>query len=273
MANNNRIRSLIILIGIILLIISILGAIVYYLRRGSGGGARPDSTTTITTTTTTVGPDRNKIIPADTCPRPKLFSSNYDFDYTKRPNEYRKTDVPVDFFRLSISWSPTFCENQQHQNSFQCQHKFGFVVHGLWPNTKHSSNNVPSSQQHPRNCRNEAQLPTDLVHKYFCLMPSEYLIQGEWEKHGTCYWNKPEDYFERIQTLFSKLKLPNDFSDIFNDPSIPKTSRRNEIKQRILSLNPQLTSKQIDVQVGGNGKKLREIAFCYDLNFNHINCY
>lgn len=249
---NNRIRCLIISIGIILLISFIIGSIIYIVRRRS---------------TRLID---QRIIPTDSCPRPKSYLSNYDFDYTKHWKEYRNTDAPIDYFRFSLSWSPTFCEGKHNDKLFQCEHPFGFIVHGLWPSRKTILNN---SQQHQRNCRNEQEIPIEIIEKYFCLMPSEHLMQNEWEKHGTCYWKKPEDYFSQIENLYSKIKLPNDFTNIFNNQTITKRLRRDAIKQSILNLNPQLNAKHIDVQMTNQGKKLKEVAFCYDHQFNHINCY
>ncbi len=41
-----------------------------------------------------------------------------------------------DFYVLSLSWSPTFCDTQRGgRNAQQCggNKDFGFIVHGLWP--------------------------------------------------------------------------------------------------------------------------------------------
>ena len=81
--------------------------------------------------------------------------------------------------------TPTFCESlspSAQNKRFQCRHsdRFGLIVHGLWPQAA----KVASIRQHPRNCRNEKQLNTTLVKRFYCMVPDEYLIQSEWEKHG-----------------------------------------------------------------------------------------
>jgi len=43
------------------------------------------------------------------------------------PNQSSK----FDYYVMSLSWSPTFCET--HQTNPQCDKHFGFVLHGLWP--------------------------------------------------------------------------------------------------------------------------------------------
>jgi len=78
--------------------------------------------------------------------------------------------------------SPTFCADVAHDKEFQCREKnsFGLIVHGLWPQTSGTS----SVQDHPRNCRNEQQLPFSIIKRFYCMMPDEDLMQAEWEKHG-----------------------------------------------------------------------------------------
>ncbi|CAF2147145.1 unnamed protein product [Rotaria magnacalcarata] len=240
---NNRLRCLIISISIGLIVLFIVGAIIYLARQSE-----------------------RKTIDYDACPRPKQFATDYDFDYTKKTNEYRNTNSSIDYFRLSLSWSPTFCKTQNGKNLFQCQHSFGFVVHGLWPSTFKKGS---SSHSHPRNCRNEKPMPIEIIRKYFCMMPSENLMQGEWEKHGTCYWEKPEEYFEQIKSLYSKINIPNGIHEILNDQ---RNSKRERIRQSFLNLNPELKSENIDINIGNRGKTLKEIGFCYDRSFNHIAC-
>jgi ribonuclease T2 len=247
---NNHILCLIISICIGLILSFIIGIVIYLIHRSG-----------------------RQVINYDSCPRPKQYATDYDFDYTKHSKEYSNLNSSIDYFRLSLSWSPTYCHGKYHlNNSFQCQHPFSFIVHGLWPSTIKKDNRSHSIRSHPRNCRNEKEISIDLIRKYFCLMPSEHLMQAEWEKHGTCYWEKPKDYFEKINTLYSKIHLPNDINEILNNQTITKRLRREYIKQSFLNINPQLTSDHIDVMMIHKGKKLREVAFCYDHQFNHIKC-
>ncbi|CAF4410584.1 unnamed protein product, partial [Rotaria sp. Silwood2] len=93
-------------------------------------------------------------------------------------------------------------------------------------------------------------------------------MQAEWEKHGTCYWQKPEDYFEQINSLYSKIHLPKNTNEILNNSTI---SKRESIQKSLLNINSQLTSEYIDI-VMIKEKKLKEIAFCYNHSFNYITC-
>jgi ribonuclease T2 len=242
---NNHIRCLIVLIVTGLILVVVIGTIIYLVRRSE-----------------------HRAINYDSCARPKQYATDYDFDYTTNTKEYRNINSSVDYFRLSLSWSPTFCSGKKDaENLFQCQHSFGFIVHGLWPSSFNKTNN-----SHPRNCRNEQAMPMEIIRKYFCIMPSENLMQAEWEKHGTCYWEKPEDYFEQINSLYSKIHLPNNINDILNNQTSVKNAIRKSIKQSFLNINPQLTYNYIDVMMN-NKRKLKEVAFCYDRSFNHIKCF
>lgn len=87
---------------------------------------------------------------------------------------------------MPVSRSPTYCASLSQavrEKSFQCIHSttFGLIVHGLWPQAAKAAN----VRAHPRNCRNEPQLNATFVKRFYCIMPDEDLMQGEWEKHGT----------------------------------------------------------------------------------------
>jgi len=60
-----------------------------------------------------------------------LFSQ-YDFDYSKRQNEWSTTNSKTDFYKLVLSWSPSFCKqlsSPERNRSFQCQYDdFGLIV-------------------------------------------------------------------------------------------------------------------------------------------------
>jgi ribonuclease T2 len=251
---NTRIRCLTILFGIGL-ILTVMMITIIYLRR------RPASS---------IGTNI-------TCPRPKHYSSDYDFDYTTKSHEHRTVNSSIDYFRFSLSWSPTFCAGKkasQIVNNFQCQHDFGFIVHGLWPSVRHGNrtNNSSIGRAHPRNCRNEPAIPMQLIDKYFCLMPSEILMQAEWEKHGTCYWQTPDEYFRQISTLHGQLHLPENIVEIASNGSLLKQARSIAIKDAFLKLNSQVKTDQIDIIMADKGRRLKEVAFCYDLNFIYTTC-
>src|SRR3954468_209283 len=87
-----------------------------------------------------------------------------------------------DFYVLSLSWSPTFCEasaERGRQQKEQCGARpYSFVVHGLWPQYERG---FPEFCQQP-----SPRLNRDIVSSMLDLMPAPGLIFNEWDKHGTC---------------------------------------------------------------------------------------
>src|ERR1700716_4651822 len=74
----------------------------------------------------------------------------------------RRQNAPgeFDFYVLSLSWSPSFCEAASERGSggrsqAQCgERPFSFVVHGLWPQYEHGFPNYcqrPSPRLHRQN--------------------------------------------------------------------------------------------------------------------------
>ena len=161
--------------------------------------------------------------------------------------------------------TPTFCASLPSAVSnreFQCSRSdaFGLVVHGLWPQTAGAS----SVREQPRNCRNDDQLPSSVIRRYYCLMPDEDLMQAEWEKHGSCYFKSAREYFAAIESLFLRLNVPN--IRAMTHPSAAS------VKNGFLQLNaPQLFSSAISVKMNSQGQ-LEEIHLCYDLQYRFISC-
>ena len=126
-------------------------------------------------------------------------------------------NAPVDYYMLALSWSPAFCEKQRAQYGnnlpdsaqYQCSTKnqFGWVVHGLWPQNA----NARSVTDHPRFCKGDlAPLPVETLEPYLSISPGAKLLQGEWEKHGSCAFDSAEAYFKQEKALFESLSLPNE---------------------------------------------------------------
>src|SRR5437764_14449848 len=69
-----------------------------------------------------------------------------------------------DYYVLSLSWSPDFCST--HADAPECGgvKKFGFVVHGLWPQNERG---------YPRNCTGVRFDPTELPADLHEIIPSD----------------------------------------------------------------------------------------------------
>lgn len=183
---------------------------------------------------------------------------NYDTVMAK--DKYGANPIPFDYYMLSLSWSPAFCEYQQNKNQgktpehlkFQCENqaKFGWVIHGLWPQNA----NATSVSEHPRFCQGDLPaLPESVIKAYMPEAPGASLLQGQWEKHGSCAFDNAESYFAKQKALFRSLNLPaQDLS-------------HKELFQWMKRFNPQL--KNAHLRASKN-----ELYICYDKQWNVMDC-
>ena len=100
-----------------------------------------------------------------------------------------------DFYVLSLSWSPSFCEAAGERGTppqQQCGARpYSFVVHGLWPQYERGF---------PEFCQQPApRLDRNIVSSMLDLMPAPRLIFNEWDRHGTCTGLSPNAYFENVR--------------------------------------------------------------------------
>ncbi len=118
-----------------------------------------------------------------------------------------------DFYVLSLSWSPSFCEaasergNNGRSQQAQCGGRpFAFVVHGLWPQYERG---FPDYCQRP-----SPRLDRNIMSSMLDLMPAPGLIFSEWDKHGTCSGLGARAYFETIRKARSAVKIPPEFLEL-----------------------------------------------------------
>ena len=124
----------------------------------------------------------------------------------------RRQNAPgeFDFYVLSLSWSPSFCEaasergNSGRSQQAQCGGRpFSFVVHGLWPQYERG---FPEYCQRP-----SPRLARNIMTSMLDLMPAPGLIFNEWDKHGTCSGLGERAYFETIRKARAAVKIPEQF--------------------------------------------------------------
>ncbi|MDO4626358.1 MAG: ribonuclease T [Pasteurellaceae bacterium] len=189
-----------------------------------------------------------------------VVKQGYDYVMKSDPLKPNKR-APTDYYMLALSWSPAFCESQYRRygknlpanTQYQCgsTQKFGWVVHGLWPQNA----NARSITEHPRYCQGDLpEVPRDVIEKYLPDSPSPYLLQGEWEKHGACVFKTADEYFAKIHQLFSEVKMPT-----------YELESRKELFSWVRKNNPQLDG----LYLGANGN---ELYICYDLNWHAMDC-
>jgi ribonuclease T2 len=170
-----------------------------------------------------------------------------------------------DFYVLSLSWSPSFCEEAEERGSSgrsqqtQCSGRpYSFVVHGLWPQYERG---FPEYCQRP-----SPRLARNIMTSMLDLMPAPGLIFNEWDKHGTCSGLPPRAYFETVRKARAVVKIPSEFIDIKSELTVTPDA----VEQAFVKANPGLTTA--GMAVGCDNKRLREIRICMNRDLAFREC-
>jgi ribonuclease T2 len=174
----------------------------------------------------------------------------------------RRQNAPgeFDFYVLSLSWSPSFCEaaserGNSGRSQVQCERPFSFVVHGLWPQYERG---FPEYCQRP-----SPRLGRTIMTSMLDLMPAPGLIFNEWDKHGTCSGLGERGYFETIRKARATVKIPDEYLQLAE----PKTIAPGDLEEAFIKVNPGLSSSAISVTC--DSRRLSEVRVCLskDLQF------
>jgi ribonuclease T2 len=156
-----------------------------------------------------------------------------------------------DYYLMSLSWSPSFCETHRDETS-QCSHQgYGFVLHGLWPQNRNGS--------WPQHCHAGAGPDAATIEHTLAFMPSRTLIEHEWETHGTCTGLDAHGYFELADRAFARVNVPAPLAT----PQRPPAISANEVVDAFVAANPGMSSDMISVTCH-NGYELSEVRVCLD---------
>ena len=179
----------------------------------------------------------------------------------------RRQNAPgeFDFYVLSLSWSPSFCEeasergNNGRGTQAQCGGRpFSFVVHGLWPQYERGF---------PEYCeRPSPRLARNIMTSMLDLMPAPGLIYNEWDKHGTCSGLGERAYFETIRKARAAVKIPDEFLQL----SEPKTIAPDDLEAAFIKANPGLSSSAIAVTC--DSRRLSEVRICLSKDLQFRSC-
>jgi ribonuclease T2 len=178
----------------------------------------------------------------------------------------RRQNAPgeFDFYVLSLSWSPSFCEaaserSNSGRSQAQCGGRpFSFVVHGLWPQYERG---FPDYCQRP-----SPRLDRNIMTSMLDLMPAPGLIFAEWDKHGTCSGLSARAYFETIRKARSAVKIPPEYLEL----SETKTVAPAEIEDAFIKVNPGLSNSAIAVTC--DRTRLSEVRICMNKDLQFRAC-
>ena len=183
------------------------------------------------------------------------------------PAQDRRQNDPgkFDFYVLTLSWSPSFCEASSERGSNsaaqreQCGDRpFSFVVHGLWPQYERGF---------PEFCQNPSpRLNRNIVSGMLDLMPSPRLIFHEWDRHGTCSGLSPNAFFETVRRARAAVKIPEAYLDVQN----PLTVSPDEVEDAFVKVNPGMT--RAGISVACDSRRLNEVRICMSRDLKFQDC-
>jgi ribonuclease T2 len=171
-------------------------------------------------------------------------------------------DTPgeFDYYLLSLSWSPAFC--LQAPNSPECNgpRRFGFIVHGLWPQNE---------QGWPQNCSSSESLSDSVAEQISDLMPARKLVYHEWSTHGTCSGLAAADFFALVRRARDSVAVP----PTYKNPGEAVEQSPDTVVNEFMRANPRLPPQSVVATCSNQGTpRLREVHVCFNRELNPRAC-
>jgi ribonuclease T2 len=166
-----------------------------------------------------------------------------------------------DFYVLSLSWSPSFCDavGGRARRQAQCANRpYAFVVHGLWPQYERG---FPQWCQVP-----PPALPHSIMTSMLDLMPAPQLIYHEWDAHGTCSGLEPGEYFDTVRKARAAVKVPPEYSDLTSALTVSP----EDVTSAFVAANAGLTANSIVIEC--DKRRLREVRICLTKDLAFREC-
>ena len=176
----------------------------------------------------------------------------------------RRPNVGTSFvyYLLALSYAPDFCAqpagNKDPRECGAGRH-VGFVVHGLWPQGENGRG--------PERCGTASPVSEDLVRVMLNYIPSESLIQHEWQNHGTCSGLSATDYFAAVRKAHDSVTIPPDL----RQPAQPLRRSPAEIESAFRAANPRFPKEAFRVSCYKEGE-LQEVRICFDKDLSPRAC-
>jgi ribonuclease T2 len=184
-----------------------------------------------------------------------------------QPDQVRRT--PVTRYLLTLSWSPQHCfdagrrsnEGRANGDALQCSGangRFGFILHGLWPET--------DGENWPQYCAPARPLPRAVIARNLCMTPSPQLLQHEWSRHGVCMTRNPDAYFRAARVLYNSVRYP--------DMAALARNRRLTVRdftRAFVAANPAYAADGLIIATNRGGW-LDEVRLCLDRRFRPHRC-
>jgi ribonuclease T2 len=171
-------------------------------------------------------------------------------------------DTPgeFDYYLLSLSWSPAFCLQTPYSPECNGPRRFGFIVHGLWPQNERGW---------PQNCPSSATLPDTVAEQISDLMPARKLVYHEWSTHGTCSGLAAADFFALVRRAHDSVVVP----PTYKNPGAAVEQSPDTVVNEFMRANPRLPAQSVVATCSNQGApRLREVHVCFDRDLNPRAC-
>ena len=170
--------------------------------------------------------------------------------------------TPVTGYSLMLSWSPEFCRGRERnpRDRLQCSGaagRFGFVVHGLWPE---------GAGRSPQWCRAVPAPSPVVVRGQLCRTPAVQLLAHEWAKHGSCMARDAAGYFRVSNILADSIRFP-----AMEALSRDRALTAGKLREAFAAANPGRPAASFGLLVNERGW-LREVRVCLDRRFRGARC-
>jgi ribonuclease T2 len=166
-----------------------------------------------------------------------------------------------DFYVLSLSWSPSYCEAEgEEANRQQCAatRPYAFVVHGLWPQFERGF---------PERCpTDEPDVSNATLRTLYDIMPAAGLIRHQWTKHGSCSGLDQDDYFAVLRAARETVSIPQEFRRL----EAYRTLDPDDAEAAFLKANPSLPRDAVAVTC--DKRYLREVRICVTTELKFRSC-
>ncbi|WP_045387246.1 ribonuclease T2 [Falsirhodobacter sp. alg1] len=149
-----------------------------------------------------------------------------------------------DHYVLALSWSPTWCEEN---DAPQCDQKQHFVVHGLWPQ---------NDQGWPEWCDRQGPDPSRADSRAMGDIMDPDLAWYQWRKHGRCSGLSGLAYYETMREAFEGLTIPPVLDAIREDVTLPASV----VEDAFIDANPRMTPEGITVTCDAG--RIDEVRIC-----------
>lgn len=165
-----------------------------------------------------------------------------------------------DYYLLSMSWSPAFCLSDPAAAECNGPRRFGFIVHGLWPQYE---------KGWPEHCDGNQPVADSVVSSISDIMPARGLVYHEWSAHGSCSGLDPQNFFALVRRAYTAIRVPTSLSGLTQPIEQPPA----DIAAAFMRANPGLPSQSIVVTCSRqDAPRLREVHICLDRTLNPRAC-